>query len=575
MLSQKLQAEVAKAAHKHYQCKPEEVDVDVTRDLVHGDFTTNVALKIASKWGVPPREAAETLLAELKQSRVVDSICAKLELAGPGFINFWLKPAVLMKALPTLILPKGRAVLKGERVIVEYSSPNVAKPMHIGHIRSTIIGAAIANLYQALGAKVISINHLGDWGTQFGKLIAAYKKWGSQTQVRKNPIEEMLKLYVKFHEVMKTHPELEREGQEEFLKLERGNRENRSLWNWFKKESLKEFNQLYRRLGVKFTYITGESFYELQLKGLVADLLRRKIAVKNEDGSVVVHLKAEGLPPCLVQKSDGGSLYATRDLATIRYRVQHFKPHRIIYVVGNEQSLYFEQVYAVARLAGYAGGVDLRHVKYGLILGEDGQKLATREGRIIKLDDVLAEAATRARRIVETKNAKLPAKLKTKVAEVVGVGAVKYNDLSQNRHTDITFNWNKMLTLDGNSAPYLQYTYVRLKSILRKSAASGKVRVPKLTPAALKSATPQDLATVRLLMRYPEAIRRAVEEAGPHLLATYLYELSNQLNSFYHVSPVLTAERTLRRLRLGLVASAADVLKQGLDMLGIEVVERM
>lgn len=576
MLSLKLHAELSSLAREHYQLTPDEVEVGLTRELGHGDFTTNVALKVASKWGVPPREAVATLLAALEHSSWVKKTFSRIEAAGPGFINFWVKDELWLKALAALLKPVSRQAMPGRRVIVDYSSPNIAKPMHVGHIRSTIIGEAVANLYQALGARVTRINHLGDWGTQFGKLIAAYKLWGSRPALHRHPIEEMLKLYVRFHEEMKIHPDLERQGQEEFRKLEVGDKKNRRLWAWFKRESLREFSTLYKRLGVKFNNVTGESFYEKMLPGVVADLLRRKIAIKNADGSVVVHLAREGLPPCLIQKSDGASLYATRDLAAIRYRAKHYKPQAILYVVANQQALHFEQVFAVARLAGYAGSANLRHLKFGLVLAEDGQKMATREGRIVKLEDVLGEAVSRARAIVERKNAKLAPRLKDKVAEAVGVGAVKYNDLSQNRHTDITFNWDRMLALDGNSAPYLQYTYVRLRSILRK-AAGGKnnARRPKPSVQALAQATANDRGMLRMLTRYPEMVLRAAEDNGPHLLATYLYELANSVNSFYESSPVLQAAASVKPLRLALVAAAADVLRDGLGLLGIGVVERM
>ncbi len=562
-------------AAEHYDLVAVDVEVEPTRDLAHGDYTTNVALKVASRWGVAPRQASGTILTDLLKSKVLLKLCSKMEVAGPGFINFYIKPEVLLKEF---VDTSDSKLFKGKKIIVEYSSPNIAKPMHVGHIRSTIIGAALANLYESLGAKVIRLNHLGDWGTQFGKLIAAYKLWGSKSAVHKNPIEEMLKLYVRFHEEIKENPDLEARGQEEFKKLEQGDQENRKLWEWFRIESLREFDKLYKRLGAKFNYLTGESFYESMLPGVVADLTKRKIARKNDDGSVVVHLVEESLPPMLVQKSDGASLYATRDLATIRYRVQHFKPKEIIYVVANQQALHFEQLFATAERAGYAPGVNLEHVKFGLVLGEDGQKMATREGKIIKLEEVLDKAVTLARQIVEQKNPRLTAKVKSHVAEVVGIGAVKYNDLSQNRNTDIAFHWEKMLAVDGNSGPYLQYTYVRLKSILRKALASGKGKSKKSVPHApvsLTAATPPDLTLLRLLSRYSEARLRAVHEKGPHLLAGYIYELAEQVNSFYHSSPVLTAGAELKALRLHLISHAAEVLKDGLAILGIGVVEEM
>ena len=576
MLSRKLQSEVLAAAREHYQLTPSEVEVALTNDLAYGDYTTNVALRVASKWGVPPRQAAEVLISQLRSSKVVSHLCSKVEVAGPGFINFFLKPEVLLQRLAGLVKPEEQAVLRGVRVLIDYSSPNIAKPMHIGHIRSTIIGAALVNLYGSLGAKVIGVNHLGDWGTQFGKLIAAYKLWGKRAAVHRQPIAELLRLYVKFHEELKDKPELEKEGQDEFRKLEQGDRRNRALWNWFKRESLREFNAIYRRLGIKFNHITGESFYEPQLREVVSDLVKRHLATTNADGSIVVHLEEEALPPCLVQKSDGASLYVTRDLATIRHRLQRFKPNKLLYVVANQQALHFEQLFAVAKLAGYAGKAELNHIKFGLVLGEDGQKLATREGRIIELNDVLAEAIIRARKIVDTKSPKMPAKAKARIAEVVGVGAVKYNDLSQNRHTDITFKWDKMLSLDGNSAPYLQYSYVRLASILKKAGARRvKAMSNKAVPLLLKSANGRDLLLLRVLARYPESIWRAVQDNGPHLLANYLYELAEATNSYYHEAPVISAAPVLRTLRLAIVGTAAEVLKQGLGILGIETVERM
>jgi arginyl-tRNA synthetase len=576
MLILKLQTELLKIAQEHYQLTSQDVELTPTRDLAHGDYTTNAALRVASRWGVPPRQAAEVLLEQLKISKTVNALCSRVEVAGPGFINFWLKHSWLIGHLSEFTNPKDRAVARGQRVLVDYSSPNIAKPMHIGHIRSTIIGQALVNMYQALGAKVVGVNHLGDWGTQFGKLIAAFKLWGNRAALHKQPIEEMLKLYVKFHEVAVEQPELEKNGQEEFRKLEQGDRANRALWNWFKRESLREFNALYKRLGVKFTYITGESFYEPKLKGVVNDLLKRRLAIKNADGSIVVHLESANLPPCLVQKSDGASLYVTRDLATIQYRWQRFKPTKFLYVVANQQALHFEQLFAVASQAGYVGrNAELEHIKFGLVLGEDGQKLATREGRIIKLEDVLAEAVTRAKKIVDNKNPKLSARERAHIAEVVGVGAVKYNDLSQNRHSDIAFNWDKMLSLEGNSAPYLQYTYVRLKSIMRKAGVT-KPAVKKVGGEALQQVlTERDINMLRLLSRYPDAISRAVRENGPHLLAGYIYELANAVNSYYHDSPVLNAGAILRPFRLTIVSSAAAVLKEGLGILGIATVEQM
>ncbi|MFA4818567.1 MAG: arginine--tRNA ligase [Patescibacteria group bacterium] len=577
MLSLKIQAELARAAAKHYSLKPDEVEVLLTRDLAHGDYSSNVALRVASQWGVTPSAAAATIVDELNESQALKNLVARVEVAGPGFINFWLTTEAVFKTVGLGLKIKNWDIWRHQKVIVEYSSPNIAKPMHIGHIRSTIIGQALSNIYEALGAKVIRMNHLGDWGTQFGKLIAAYKLWGNKAAIRKSPIEEMLKLYVRFHEVMTEQPDLEKMGQAEFLKLEKGDKENRRLWNWFKAESWREFAGLYQRLKVKFNRIIGESFYEPRLSSVVADLLKRKLAIKNDDGSIVVHLAAANLPPCLIQKSDGGSLYATRDLAAIQYRAKHFKPNLIMYLVGNEQALHFEQVFATAGLAGYSKGIKLEHIKFGTILGEDGHRMATRQGRIIRLEEVLDKANNLALEIVNKKNSKFSLKQKSGVAEAVGVGAVKYNDLAQNRLTDITFNWNKMLSVEGNSGPYLQYTYARLKSILRKFKSELKVKGPtvKLTAELLGAASKEDLKLWRMIVRYPESVWRAGQENGPHLLALYLYELSLMVNSFYQSMPVLKAGAAEKVLRLKIVEQAAQVLKHGLGILGIEVLEEM
>jgi len=570
MLSRSIKKELVKILNASFSGGEFAAEVTPAKDLSHGDYTSSTALKLASRWGVPVRQLAEQLAAELRINKALGKIVNKIEVAGPGFINFWIKESVQWGQLSALTAPRSRNQYQGQTIIVEYSSPNIAKPMHIGHIRSTFIGQALANLYQAMGAKVIKLNHLGDWGTQFGKLLAAYKMWGNKKALQTQPIAEMLRLYVKFHQEIATRPELEKQGQAEFLKLEQGDKTNVRLWNWFRVESLKEFNKVYRRLGVVFTKVIGESFYEPMLLGLIGDLVKRGIATTNPDGSIVVFLDKQNLPPCLIQKSDGASIYATRDLAAVRYRVKTFKPREIIYVVGNEQALHFEQVFAVAQTAGYAPGTALSHVKFGLVLGEDGQKLATREGKIIKLEEVLTEAVERARRILEQKNPGLSARQKKVVAEVVGLGAVKYNDLSQNRLTDITFNWQKMLSLDGNSGPYLQYTYVRLRSILRKAGQRGnKIRTLKTELSVV------DSQLLRRLLQYPEAIDRSVQEKGPHLLALYLYELATAVNSYYQQVPVLKADLVIKPVRLQLVKYAADVIKQGLGLLGINVVEKM
>ena len=449
--------------------------------------------------------------------------------------------------------------------------------MHVGHLRSTIIGDALANLYEFLGYKVIRWNYIGDWGTQFGKLTAAYKMWGNKKELEAKPIETMLKLYVRFHEEAKKDPSLDKKGQEEFQKLEKGDKENKRLWEWFRRESLKDFSRLYKLLDVKFDVTAGESFYEKDLKPLIERLEKSGIAKKSE-GALIVPLENVSLSPALIRKSDEATLYLTRDMANLEYRLKKYKPSKVLYVVANEQSFHFAQLFAVTKIMGLTS-VRAEHIKFGMVLGPDGKKFSTREGKTIILDDLINEAVKLARKTVEGKNPKLSAKEKDKIASIVGVGAIKYNDLSQNRVGDITFNWEKMLSITGNSAPYLQYTYARLKSILRK----GRVVKPafaKALPAgrqvrAGKHFSEADKEIVIQLSQFPEVVRRSAEEYLPNYLANYLYSLSQTVNAYYETNPVLQSEPAVRSVRLNLIKAVAETLKNGLNLLGIKTLERM
>ena len=459
---------------------------------------------------------------------------------------------------------------KKETVIVEYSSPNVAKPMHVGHLRSTIIGDALANIYEFLGYKVIRWNYIGDWGTQFGKLTAAYKMWGNKKELEAKPIETMLKLYVRFHEEAKKDQGLEKKGQEEFQKLEKGDKENKKFWEWFRRESLKDFNRLYKALDVKFDITAGESFYEKDLKPLIKRLEKSGVAKKSE-GALIIPLDNVGLPPALIRKSDEATLYLTRDMANLEYRLKKHKPAKILYVVANEQTLHFSQLFAVTKIMGLTS-VKAEHIKFGMVLGPDGKKFSTREGKTIILDDLINEAVKLARKTVQGKNPKLSSEEKDKIASVVGVGAIKYNDLSQNRVGDITFNWEKMLSITGNSAPYLQYTYARMKSILRKGRPNLPAGKAKFDVKHLGEA---DKQIVIQLSQFPEAVRRSAEEYLPNYLANYLYSLSQTVNAYYETNPVLQSESAVRAIRLNLIKAVAETLKNGLNLLGIHTLERM
>ena len=529
-----------------------------------GNFATNVAFLLAKKRGVSPLTAAEELKSKLRDNKLFE----KVEVAQPGFVNFWISRKSVAKEFQEIVGAKtkwGRPkVLKKELVIVEYSSPNVAKPMHVGHLRSTIIGDALANIYEFLGYKVIRWNYIGDWGTQFGKLTAAYKMWGNKKELEANPIQTMLKLYVRFHEEAKKEPSLEKKGQEEFRKLEECNRENKKLWEWFRRESLKDFNRLYKVLDVKFDITAGESFYEKDLKPLIERLEKSGVAQKSE-GALIIPLDNMGLPPALIRKSDEASLYITRDIANLEYRLKKYKPAKILYVVANEQALHFSQLFAVAKIMGFTS-TEVQHIKFGMVLGSDGKKLSTREGKIIILDDLISEGVKLAYQEVQKKNTKLRALEKQKIATAVGIGAIKYNDLSQNRGGDITFNWEKMLSFIGNSAPYLQYTYARLRSVLKKG------KVGKFDAKLLSDA---ERYIILKLSQFPEAVKRGAESNLPNHLADYLYDLAQLANNYYEVNPILQSEPKVRAVRLNLIKAVAETLKNGLNLLGIQTLERM
>jgi arginyl-tRNA synthetase len=561
------------------------IDVTVSEDPKFGHYATNVAMRLAKERGQQPMDLAHELAEKIKHAAPA-GFFENVAAAPPGFINFWLSKKTLREEFTHVARQKNFGMSDAgakEKVIVEYSSVNIAKTMNLGHFRTTIIGAALANLLEYSGYKVIRWNYLGDWGTQFGKLIAAYKLWGDDEAIKKQPIEELQKLYVRFHEEEKANSALEKRGQEEFKKLEEGDHENRKLWEWFKKESLAEFKKIYAVLGVDFDAWIGESFFEDRLKSVAQELLDKKIAERSE-GALVVKLDEFNLPPALIEKTDGTSLYLTRDIANLEYRLEKYKPKKILYVVANEQALHFEQLFAVAKLFGWNAVAELAHVKYGLVLGEGGKKLSTREGRSVSMKQAMEKAITLARAIVEEKNRKLSGAEKDEIARAVGLGALKYNDLKENRMSDIVFDWEKMLDFSGDSGPYLQYTYARLKSILRKAGWGGAIdfiRVVSVSGAHRKFnadllETEPELALIRKILEFPDVVARSAELYATSTLATYLYKLAVAANKFYETTPILKDEHTGRRnARLALVDVAARTLRTGLEILGIQTPEKI
>ncbi len=569
--------------------------VEWPQDKDFGDYASNVAMVLAGKLNKNPMEIAEEIKNILRQAQddsnimvslsnhqddINKNLFSEITIEKPGFINFGIADKYLRRNLCGILKKKckfGSSEMgKNEIVVIDYSAPNIAKPMHIGHLRSTIIGQSLYNIYKFLGYKVIGDNHLGDWGTQFGKLIYAYKNWGNKKEINKNPIEEMTKLYIRFHKEAEKDKELEELARKETKKLQDKDSENIKIWKFLVRESLKDFKKIYKLLGIKFDYVLGESFYDDMLENIIKEGFDKKIAVKSE-GAVIINLDEENLPPFLIKKTDGAYLYTTTDLAAIIYRKRKFKPDKILYVVANEQALHFQQLFASAKKYGLCENIKLEHIKFGMVLGETGKKFSTRKGETVELNNLIDKAVKLSQKTVEEKNPKLSKKEKKKIAKVVGLGAIKYNDLSQNRITDITFNWDKMLSFEGNSAPYLQYTYARIKSLRKKYNNLYKLdRVNILDRpdfSLLKEDIEKDI--MRQLIKFPEAVESAARENSPHLIALYIYELASLYNNFYNSVPILKAEKNIAKARIYLSKSVAIIIRNGLNLLGIDTLKKM
>lgn len=545
-----------------------QIKIEYPAEAAHGDYACAAAFELAKKEKKPPRQAAEELLKSIVRPDWIE----RMEIAGAGFINFFIAPNFLTeflfqikKAGPNFGCSE---IGKGKTVVTDISHPNVAKPMGVHHLLSTIIGNALNRMFAAVGYNVVRDNYLGDWGTQFGKLIYAYKTWGDEKTVKKDPIPELLKLYVKFHEEAERDTALEEKGRAEFKKLEEGDGENRKLWKWVVDLSLQEFHKIWARLGVKFDVIHGESFYEDKMAEIIDLGIKKKIFVTGEGGALIAPLADPNMPPCIIRKSDGATLYATRDLARTKYWEETWHPDLMVMVTDSAQMLHFKQFFEVSRTLNITDAQNV-HVVFGRMRFPE-KRMSTRKGNIVLLEELLDEVEEGAYQIVCEKNPDLSEAKKREVARRVGIGSVKYAVLSQNRLTDVTFTWDKMLSLDGNSAPYLQYVHARACSILRKSTQkSGK----GADGYVLKE--PRELLVARLLPKFPEIVAYAAAEFKPNLIANYLFELACRFNGFYAEVPVLKAEPAAREVRLCLVEAVATVLKNGLNLLGIEAPEEM
>ncbi len=542
--------------------------VSATADARFGDYQTNVAMVQAKAQRANPRKIAAELIERIN----VADFCEPLEIAGAGFINFRLKPEFVAQRTLALLGDAQLGVPKAEKpqkIVIDFSSPNVAKPMHVGHIRSTILGDTLARIARFLGHEVITDNHVGDWGTQFGKVIYGWKHFRDDAALEADPIHELVRLYKEANALCDSNPAILAECREELVKLQAGDPENLGIWKNTVALSWKEFEAMYNLLDIRFDEHLGESFYNDDLGPLVDRLLSSGIAEVSE-GAVCIFfrdLPALADKPALIRKSDGGFLYATTDLATIEYRIKRWHADAIWYVVGAPQALHFEQIFAATRRIGLEA--NLKHIPFGSILGEDRKLMKTRSGENVGLRDVLEEARTRALKIVAEKNPGLPEAEQQEIARVIGIGAVKYAELSQFRMSDYVFSWDKMLSFQGNTAPYLQNAYVRIQSIFRK--LEGKFT----PPSALTLSEPAEWALAKKLLAFGETVPETLGDFRPNLLANYLFELANTFHSFYEACPVLKSEGAVRESRLALCELTARVLRSGLGLLGIETTERM
>ena len=543
-------------------------DVVPATDARFGDYQTNAALVLAKQRGENPRTLAQTIIDHLE----VAQWCEPPTIAGAGFINFSLKPAAVAAKTMELLQDERLGVPLAQtplRIVIDFGSPNVAKPMHVGHIRSTVLGDALARIAKFLGHDVIRDNHIGDWGTQFGMVIYGWKNLLDRAALERDPIAELVRIYKTANELGKGDEAVRDACRNELVKLQAGDEENLRIWNECVALSMKEFEAAYEILDIHYDIQRGESFYDDRLAGVVARLLQSRIGEESEGAIVVFFPDIPELAdkPCMIRKSDGGYNYATTDVATVDYRIGDLKRDTLWYVVGAPQTLHFKQIFEIARREGATA--EFRHIPFGSILGENRKLMKTRSGENVPLREVLDEAVVRAQKIVEQKNPDLDEAEKNAIAKMIGIGAVKYADLSQYRMTDYIFSWDRMLALQGNTAPYLQNAYVRIRSIFRKAGEDFR------SPNELALSEPAELTLAKRLAQFAETVPQVLNDFRPNVLANYLFELANAFHAFYEACPVLKADEPVRATRLALCELTARTLQCGLNLLGIAVPEKM
>lgn len=548
------------------ELSPSEIEeiIEIPSNPEMGDFAFP-CFKLAKVF----RKAPNMIASEINDKLGRSDDLSEVKVVG-AYINFYVNKE---KFIGQILSASSDALCKqmddgtGKTIVLDYSSPNIAKPFHIGHLRTTIIGNALYKIHEQLGYKCVGINHLGDWGTQFGKLIVAYKLWGSKEEIEENGINALIKIYVKFHEEAEKKPELDDEARAWFTKMEQGNEEALALWQWFKEISLKEFTRVYDMLDIKFDSFAGESFYNDKMAPVIKSI-EDKGLIEVSEGAKIVPLEEENMPPCLITKKDGSTLYATRDITAAIYRKETYDFEKCIYVTAFDQNLHFAQWFKVIDKMGFDWADQLVHVPYGLVSMESG-KLSTRKGQVIYLEELLNESIEKTRQIIEEKNPDL--ENKEEVAQAVGIGAIVFNDLYNNRIKDVVFSWDKVLNFEGETGPYVQYTYARASSVLRK------VEGMDISTDIDYSLLTDDMTfqVVKNLQRFPDVVRMAAEKLEPSFISRYVVDLSQEFNSFYNKNKILVDDVKLRDARLAVVKMVKDVVRVALGLIGVKTPEKM
>lgn len=544
--------------------------IEVPANVEMGDYAFP-CFKLAKVLRKAPPMIAQDIVQSLEKPDFID----RLENVN-AYINFFLDKSIYVKEVLEAVLGEkenyGIELNKDKgNIVIDYSSPNIAKPFHVGHLRSTVIGNSLYKIFGALGYNCIGINHLGDWGTQFGKLIVAYKKYSSKQEVEEKGISELLRIYVLFHEEAKEHPELDQEARDYFTKMEKGDEEALTLWKWFKDVSLKEFERVYKMLGVTFDSYNGEAFYNDKMAAIVNEL-EEKGLIEVDEGAKLVRLEEENMAPCLITKKDGSSLYATRDITAAEYRKKTYDFKKCIYVTAAQQNLHFAQWFKVVEKMGYDWASDLVHVPFGMVSMEGGAKLSTRSGNVIFLEDILKEAVDKTRSIIEEKNPNL--ENKEEVARQVGIGAVIFDDMYNNIIKDIQFSWDRVLDFQGETGPYVQYTHTRACSLLKRSGLSVE-EILKCDFDEKLIADDLVLAVTKELAAFRDIIKSAADNYEPSFIARYAVDLAQAFNKFYNECPILVDDEQVKKARLAVVLATKYTLKNALGLLGIMAPEQM